>query len=165
MATTHIRKKCPHCGYTFESYTPISKHQLNHSGHPFRYCPKCSKLIIDKDMKEPALKPPPKRPSVVNCLFAEFIPFGLGAILCTIPMFTDETFNFFALKGFLYCLILVITPAAVWIISIIWTLCNRDKTKRKLDEEYAASEKRLQIREYALMLKELGYKVPDKYIK
>lgn len=163
--STRTWKKCPHCGYTFESYSTYTKNYKDHSGHPFKFCPKCSEIIIDKDMKEPALKPPPKRPSIFSCFFTGFMPFGLLGILCSIPMFTDETFNIFETNNLLYFLILVMLPAAVWICMIIWAFCSRDKIKIELDKEYEDSEKRLQNREYALLLKELGYKVPEKYLK
>lgn len=157
--STHIStsKKCPHCGYIYERYSTYTKKMYNHSGCPIKTCIRCGKAFIDYDMKEPALKPAPKMLSVIDCLFTMFSPYGIVAILFAIPLTYDTPPS-----PFYYLLIIV--PAAIWIGSVIYIFRNRSNFNAKILYEYIESEKRLENYEYAVFLKDIGYKVPEKYL-
>ena len=154
--STHTWKKCPNCGKTYEHYTTYTKNFENHSGCPIVTCKYCGQKFIDKDIKEPALKPKPAKASIINCIFTMFIPFGALSILFAIPLTyeTPEPWYYF----------LVIIPAIIWISFVVFAFAKRAEINKELIEEYKASEERLKNPEYAKLLKEHKFKVPEKYL-
>ena len=51
----YITTKCPDCGYTFEFMTPKSK--IPELGVPYRICPECKRILINKYQKEIIQRP------------------------------------------------------------------------------------------------------------
>lgn len=156
---TYTSKKCPHCGKTYETYSTYTKQYQDHSGIPFRTCSNCGGRFIDKDIKEPALKPESfNEITVINCIFAMFMPFGAAGILLTIAAYN-------------------IGPTAVglWVIaalldifyvaSVIYFLIKRKKYNESAAREYEESYKRLKNPEYARALKDAGFDVPSWFLK
>lgn len=157
--STHTFKKCPHCGKTYETYSIYTKNYHKHSGSPFVKCRFCGNTFVDKDIKEPALKPYSSRGfSWFNCIFAFFIPFGALGILLTCAAFGVEDTS----------IVLFIVAFAVDLLYLsltIYSFVNRKKLIEEDKKEYEESERRLSDPIYAHALKEAGFKVPEKYLK
>ena len=156
---THTYKKCPHCGKTYEHYTTYSKNRQDHSGSPFIKCRFCGGIIVDKDIKEPALKPYEKSEvTVVNCIFAMFYPWGLMGIGLTIGILAS---NSSSIALWIIAAILDI----IYFSSVIFFLINRARINKSVEKEYEESYKRLQNPEYAKALKDAGFDVPSWFLK
>ena len=85
IMATQTYKKCPHCGKVYEYYSTYTKQYRNHSGSPFVTCKYCGESFIDKDIKEPALKPYEGDLGILECftffLFPFEFQFFLGLII------------------------------------------------------------------------------------
>lgn len=151
---THTRKKCPHCGKTYETYSTYTKHLQNHSGIPFITCSNCGGHFVDTDIKEPALESEAaKQITITNCFFAMFIPFGALGILLTIAACNT---NPPSIGLWIVAAILDL----IYLSSVIYFLVKRDDLNVAAAIEYEQSYKRLQNPEYARALKNAGFDVP-----
>ena len=156
---THTRKKCPHCGKTYETYSTYTKQYQNHSGSPFRRCNNCGGSFVDKDIKEPALKPQSASEiTVINCIFAFFIPFGGAGILLTIAAYNlgSEAVGLWVVAALL---------DIFYVSSVIYLLIKRKIYNESAEKEYEASYNRLKNPEYARALKDAGFDVPSWFLK
>lgn len=161
--SVHTRKYCPKCGNMYESYTETTKHMYNHYGCPFLKCSRCGTIFVDKDIKEHAFFPKRKfRISNFNCIMTMFIPFGALGILFLVPFFYDET----ALDSTIGWIMLVVSIGLICIYlgCVIWAFRNKKKLQQELEIEYAESEKRLKDPNYVEMLRQAGFKIPDRVI-
>ena len=157
--SVHTFKHCPHCGKSYEHYTTITKHQTLHEGCPFKTCMYCGKTFIDKDIKEPALKPySEKGLGIINCFFVGLVPFGIIGILATIGLLRNETNS-------IGIIIFTIIIDLIYIAITVFTIVNRKKAIAENKKKYKESYQRLKNRDYAIALKNSGYKVPDKFLK
>ncbi len=151
--TTYQKKKCPHCNFIYARHTFAGGRTKRNGifyGSILRTCPQCRKSFVDKDYREIAIdgiKPEDKYHitpgSVIIYGFLVFI-----GISCCV------SYRQFA------GLILVGIGTA----CLINEYLGYDKRQKSLEEERAASEKRLQVLPYALLLKKIGYQVPDQYL-
>ena len=156
---TYTRKKCPYCGKTYETYSTYTKQYQNHSGIPFVTCNHCGGHFIDQDIKEPALKPESANEiTVVNCIFAMFMPWGLMGILLTIGLMDYDS------PPVVLCIIAAVLDI-IYVSSVIYFLIKRKILNEEAEREYAESYKRLQNPEYARALKEAGFDVPSWFLK
>lgn len=157
--STYTTKKCPHCRKAYEHYSTATKKYENHIGSPFITCMYCGEVFIDKDMKEPALEPfEDKTPNLFSFLLGFLYPFGLAAVLFTIIFFCMDEYS----SG-----ILIITLAlyAIYFLLVVSGYKKRYSIQDDLRKDYQESLDRLNDVEYAKALKDIGYKVPEKYLK
>lgn len=158
VLSTHTYKKCPQCGKIYESYSTYTKHYQNHSGSPFLTCKSCGGTFVDKEIKEPALKPyTGEGLELWRCFFVFLMPWGLAGILAIICATNSEEYTLIAT-------ILSIVFMGIYIALTIYTIVNRAKFIAEDREEYIESEKRLQNPQYAKALKDAGFDVPSKYL-
>ena len=156
---THTRKKCPHCGRTYESYSTYTKQYHAHSGTPFIKCKYCGGNFVDKDIKEPALKPESANNiTILNCIFALFMPFGVGGILFTIVACNIG-------PSAIGVWVAAILLSLIYLASVIYLLIKRKVLNEKAAKDYEESYKRLKNPEYARALKDAGFDVPRWFLK
>ncbi len=156
---TYTYKKCPHCGKTYESYSTYTKNFQGHSGSPFITCRSCGRTFVDKEIKEPALKPYTGEGfELWRCFFAFLMPFGLLGILALVCAINSEEYAFAAS-------IFSIIFFGIYIALTTYTIRNRVKFIAEDRKEYFQSEKRLQNPLYAKALKDAGFDVPKKYLE
>ena len=155
----HTFKRCPHCGKTYETYSTYTKQYTKHSGSPFITCQHCGNKFVDKEIKEPALKPySTKGLSWFNCIFAFFMPFGALGILLTWGAFGIK-------EPSIALFIIAFAVDTIYLGLTIYSFINRKKFIEEDKKEYEESEKRLNNPKYAQALKDAGFKVPEKYLK
>ena len=156
--TTHTYKKCPYCGKTYETYTPMTKHYQSHMGSPFVKCRFCGKEFVDKDIKEPALVPYSEDGfGVGNCFFAGIMPFGCMGIMFTfLAIYSKEV-------HILSCVLAAIGYIG-YLSCVIFRLKNQKKILEAWRNEYSLSEERLKNYSYALALRRIGFDVPDRFL-
>ena len=156
MPMKTLVKNCPFCKKVVEqrSYASWGRQPTDEDrwlfGTPLRLCPHCGKLFIDKDMQELALTGPRKHDTAVVGP-ASLRLAAMGGILGAVLLIAGQTA--FALVAFGVALTTLIADAALY-----------PTRKRKLDNERAASAKRLSDPDYARALKRAGYDVPDSYL-
>ena len=157
IMATQTYKKCPHCGKVYEYYSTYTKQYRNHSGSPFVTCKYCGESFIDKDIKEPALKPYEGDLGILECFTFFLFPFGVAGVFFLICAFNTEEY-------FLISLIISILSLGGYLALTIHTIVSRKRITESLKKDYIESEKRLKNPLYAKALKEAGYQVPDKYL-
>jgi len=156
--STHTYKKCPYCRKTYETYTTYTKADHNHEGSPFITCRSCGKTFIDKEIKEPALKPyTGKGYELWRCFFAGFMPFGMLFIFATLYLITEEEKTTW---GYIISSVLIL----IYILFTTYVIKNRKKAQEMGRIEYLESVDRLKDPEYAQALKDAGFKVPEQYL-
>lgn len=141
-------KKCPHC---YHAYVINDSYGSYYIGTPIRVCKNCGKNFIDKEFKELALtdvKPWDKLPVSANTAIAV-----IGVGIMAFAAF-KSSWNWFAIILIAIALYLLISDIVGYNGKIQW-----------IEEERRASIKRLSDPQYADFLKELGYDVPDKFLK
>lgn len=154
---TYTSTSCPHCG---KVVTLWDSKKTIFFGSPIRICPKCSQRFIDKRYQEPALSRDYKLPvrglstSNIVILIILALLFVLGVFLFVV-VDSSLGIGWMSLSGF--CFIAMI-------FSVIWDNAHFDKLLRKAQEELHASQLRIESFEYACLLKQLGYSVPEKYL-
>lgn len=154
---TYTRKKCPHCGVTYESYNTYTKQYS--TGSPFISCKHCGKTFVDRDIKEPALKPySDNNISVINCIFAFFMPFGALGIFLSIC-----AYNYRPTSVILW--VIACIADLIYILLTAYCVINRKKLQQENYQEYQRSLNRLQNKEYAQALKNAGFDVPLHFLK
>lgn len=156
MPMKTLVKNCPFCKKTYEqrSYAVWGRQPTDEDrwlfGTPLLLCPNCGKLFIDKDRQELALTGPRKQDRAVIGPASLRIAL-MGAILGAVLLIARQTP--LGLIAFTVALATLVADAALY-----------PTRKRKLDNELAASRKRLSDPEYALALKRAGYDIPDRYL-
>ena len=128
----YTTKKCPNCNIVYERYSNYTKHLENHSGSPFIICKFCGQTFVDKDIKEPALKPFYDVDfGIIGCVIGLLFPFGVVGIGLTVALFCFE-FNAFLL-------IFAALFDALYIYLVVKSYQSRDKVKEDLRREYEES--------------------------
>lgn len=155
--STHTWKKCPYCGATYNSYTTYTKHYYVREGSPFVTCLSCWRVFIDKDIKEPALKPySGSGYSILNCIFGFLFPFGIMGILLTAGAFQERD------RVSLYVAAAILDSLYVGLTAYL--IKKRKDFQAEGKAKYAESEKRLSDYKYALALKQAGFDVPSRFL-
>lgn len=155
---TYTTTACPHCGMVVTLFNPKNTIFF---GSPVRICPKCSQRFIDKRFQEPALSPDYKLPvkglstSNIVILIILALLFVLGVFLFVV-VDASLGIGWMLLSGLFFI---------AMVFAIIWDNAHFDKLLKEAQMELAASQKRLESSDYARLLKELGYSVPEKYLK
>jgi len=152
-----VKKKiCPHCGAAFR----VAPEQgIGPYGSPERTCPDCKKTYYDKEYREIAVSGVARmdRWAVTpNTVRVCGIPLLLG-VLVLVYMIGSARFDVFQS---LFVLMFIGFPAVIFSREIR----NRPRRLAYLEQETAASRRRLSDPSYARMLKDLGYKVPAQYL-
>ena len=147
---TYVTKRCPHCN---EQLSFMEPKKIAY-GSPFRTCPRCQKTYIDKSYREIAIsgKPNVYPVSPFSAIMLLFLLFGLVAILSE---YRGDSF-----LPICICTFFII----IFLISMIGDWKSYDERKSAIFLETLHSEQRLANPEYASALKELGYRVPEKYL-
>lgn len=141
-------KKCPYCHH---AYVINDSHGSYYIGSPIRVCKKCGKNFIDKEFKELALtdiKPWDKLPISVGTVIA--VLFAFIMVFAAIK----SSWNWF-----------VIIPIAIALYLLISDIVGYKSKMQWIEEERKASFDRLSNPQYAAFLKELGYDVPNSFLK
>jgi hypothetical protein len=145
----YTRKSCPHCGtsYSFDQGDTYTY------GSPIRICQFCHRTFIDNDYIEIAISGVRWVDKLKISPQALFILFG-GSIITFCGFATnEEMFLIFGIPMLLFS-----------VCNIISEYRNHSKRIKFLEDEAAKSEQRLTNPDYALALKNLGYKVPGKFL-
>lgn len=150
--------ECPHCG----NNTGAKLGRAYLYGTPVRTCPKCSGKYLETcyheveidGFRESDVSRKASRKDVFISLAVMLLMLALNGAM-------------YALGGRIFKAILLFgILSVVYFFSCVrsfWKVCSGKMTK-ELEKERLASQKRLENREYAHMLLELGYKVPEKYL-
>lgn len=149
---------CPHCGKKFSDYNAESCDY----GTPVRKCSSCGGAYLDRRYHEMAVDGYPQ--SGFDCKVSiKTMLFGLVFLLIALA-YTAYTMHF---RGY-YSVKIVCTAvlaAVVMVVGIIDLISIKTGIKMKrFEKKMAESEKRLENPEYAQILAELGYSVPEKYL-
>ena len=150
---TFQTKKCPHCGKVYErnSYGGHpSKDNRTQYGSPLKFCASCKKGFMDDEYREIAIDGP--READTMRISPAGIVYSLILLLAGICGFVSDmpVIGFFLIAVALY--------------MSLSELLTYDKRQKKLQAEAAASEARLRNPAYAMLLKQYGYDVPEKYL-
>lgn len=149
---------CPRCG---ESTGQPSKYQPY--GSPVRVCKACAQTYLDDSYIELALYK--KNMYQVkridkSSLFATFLSFVI-IVLMFWALFAGSIKFLPFVGGFLIQLVIFAIAALV----VLNGLQNYSRLTKKQERERSASENRLHDPKYAWALQEIGYQVPEKYLK
>ncbi|GEM_PF-3300449 len=156
---TYTIKRCPHCGKEYSRYSSVTKNERNFYGSPFKECVFCSKIFVDKDMKELALKDFSLwGVKVINCILIPLWPYGMCSILPFIFYFSDD------FDHSIIALLIGLGLLGLYLFNVIRYLLHREEAVLLLKEEYRLSEMRLQNHDYAMALQKIGYKVPERFL-
>jgi len=111
-------------------------------------------VFVGTDIQEPALKSlEENKITIINCIFAFFMPLGIGAILTTILACTSDPAS-------IGLWILALVLGLSYIGTVIYSLVKRNDFNEEVEKEYAESYERLQSPEYARALQKAGFDVP-----
>jgi hypothetical protein len=153
--------KCPHCGNTIDF---LKLKGPKAYGTPLITCNKCNKPFIDKNIIEIAIdgiRPVDKmriEPASFITLLMGCFSIYAGYLNITDSLNDDKSMSWlFFIIGGLFIL------GSLW--SIIDHLINYKKNQLMLQQMKLESEKRLSNYTYALLLKQAGFNVPDKYLR
>lgn len=142
MAYYHITK-CPHCHVIISSSANNTKY-----GSPFRRCPYCLQPYVDKSYEEVALTGESSK---------LWILLMLTGVLTIVFMLVTHIYN-----GYL----LVLAIGSLFLgFPLMFAYWSAPENQPDYLKELAASERRLSDPTYARKLQELGYNVPEKYLK
>lgn len=150
--------KCPHCGASLGS---VVKDAYIY-GSLIRNCTKCKNPYLDKryheieidGIREGDLSTKGNGKMILGCLVAAIVLFALNAFtILTLGRIYTAIFLMFLLFVFFFFAMIVETVKV-----------KSGKKEKELEVERHVSVKRLQNKEYAHILLELGYKVPEKYL-
>ena len=151
-------KCCPHCGKPYSIMQPAKS---GFYGSPFRRCQFCFQQFIDKDYREIAV-------SGIRKVDTMKVSVGT-ALLGVFPamFFAVGIWLLFVLPGNTTALVLTF-GGAVAVAIAVWLCWSEAKgyaeRQNFLRGETIHSEARLANPRYALALKQLGYRVPQKYL-
>lgn len=156
MTHTTQTKKCPHCGKVYSKRTVSGSNaedKLIKFGNVFVTCQACGKSFVDSDIYELAVMDPPARfvrrfdPGSV----ALAIVFGCLGI---VALFGIEK----PLGAFLACVGIAV------VLLVLDFLRYRRNTKTVETERERSRERLKKNPQYALALKQAGFKVPNEYL-
>lgn len=156
MAIKTITKTCPFCKKVYEqrSFNARGKVVTDEErwlfGSPLRMCPNCKQLFIDKDMQELAITGPRKQDSAIITPGSRKL--ALMGVILGVLMYVAGLHIFGYITG------------GVGVACGIADLAFYPTRLKKLERERQASEKRLSDPNYARMLKNAGYSIPEKYL-
>ena len=148
VTKTTKTKKCPYCEKIYEIYEYQGSPPARY-GSPIITCSACHHTFKDLEYRELAFQ----KPDISDTLpvrISSIVWFAFFAYV-GISMFYDDT-------G-LSIVLLIFS-----IIPPFRDLATYEQRKEGLRNEKKESEKRLQDPQYALILKALGYPVPDRYL-
>lgn len=151
MGTTLSAKRCPKCrkiyGFSYHSDDPADEYYLKKYGSPIKTCPKCQTVFLDKEYKEIAIEGFEYRRLGPLTYIIGGIGTWLGISIC--------------ISGGVASGLIVSTISAG---SVVYTVLWHRKRRKFLVGETIRSVERMRDPEYAAVLKEYGYSVPDKYL-
>ena len=150
---THQTKCCPECGEVYErnSYAGRpSKANRTEYGSPLKKCSKCGTYFKDDEYRE----------------------IAVDGIRSVDTMLVSPSSIFVGIVGIVLCLGALLSGAYVPAIAFLvlfgispaMEALSYKKRQAELEQKKAESEARLQDPGYALILKKMGYNVPDKYL-
>lgn len=157
MKVKYESNKCPHCGAT----VGINGSASYFYGSPVRTCGQCKNNYIDKSYHEIEIdgireedlsSKAGLRSVMLIALIAAFLVLGNVYLISRGRVRVG-------------LLLLALLSLILFVYSIVDAVkIKTGKKKKELEAERQASVARLQNPEYARLLAELGYKVPEKYL-
>lgn len=153
---TTITKKCPHCNtqYSHKAYSGRpSKDNQTCYGSPLRRCQKCGNFFIDKDYREIAI-------SGIREVDTQRVSTGT-MVESAIPIIGSCIYFCIAQDGTRWAALIVFL---ICVGSVVSEYRGYDKRIAHLEQEKAESYRRMSNPQYAMMLKTLGYDVPDEFL-
>ena len=151
---TYYTTKCPHCGKIIKFYS----RQKYSSGCPFKECTRCGKVYVDPNCYEPALKPY-KQPTKLTYVFAAIL---LSLVFSSLPILLLLSFSTLSAKN--NTILCGVVFLVIFSITFYSLLSKSKKTEQELFAEWTLSDSRLRNPQYAMELKNAGFKVPEKYL-
>ena len=155
---TETTGSCPYCGAAINGFD--SRAWLY--GSPVRTCGRCGNKYIDRRYHEIAIDGvAPDAFSVDKSrkmLLFSLVCIAVSIVFCSITYFLNGTVT----RGGIAIGILGAVIAVCMLVDIIRT--KSGAKERRFEALRKESEERLSDREYAVLLSENGYKVPEKYI-
>lgn len=148
--STFITKKCPACRkvYARESYAGRpSKDNRTKYGSPIIQCQKCGNIFVDTDYREPALN---------GFRDVDKMRVSPGAVVYTLIGIIIAVCTFYG--GYKIAGILI-AIGSLWL--SLDEICGFKKRQKMNEELLAESQKRIENPTYVLLLKKMGYNVPD----
>lgn len=158
---------CPHCGTEVKDYREYGWEY----GSPIRKCEKCGNNYINKGYHEIAVEgiAPDEfdaKKSVHGILLGLAIVLGAAAATAAITWATIHFANVYYVK-------IIILGVVLAVIGLIFAVCmfidflkiKSGAKERKFDSLKEESVQRLKNKEYARELAEIGYDVPEQYLK
>lgn len=149
---------CPHCKKRFSSYNASS----SDFGSPIRKCRYCQKEYLDRRYHEIAVEG--WNESSLNPMNSlKVAGIGLAGVLIAggLTAYTIYTKGYYMMKGALAGILAFV----IMIVGIVDFIRVKTGAKqRSIDKKKVESEERLKNREYAMLLAENGYNVPEKYL-
>ncbi len=156
---TAIWKKCPFCGKVYDyDYYPghPSKDNRTKYGSPLKVCKRCNKAFFDDDYREIAIygirEVDLKRVSPSTIVFSL-----LGVAIGLTWLFSDMNDGESPIVG---CIMLAVS-AYIFFSELL----GYKKRRKRLEQLRIESKERLENHSYAMLLKNKGYPVPDKFLK
>ncbi|MGN1165628.1 MAG: hypothetical protein ACI4S2_04275 [Lachnospiraceae bacterium] len=157
--STHISKKCPNCGFVYESrhyaFVPSKDNQTVY-GSPIKRCEKCGQLFVDKNYREIAVQ----GVRHVDEMYVSPQTLVSGGIPMIISLITSLVLFMNGDEGVLTSMIVFVFSLSL----IISEMVGHKKRMISLKKEEEESKMRLQNPKYARMLQQLGYDVPSYYL-
>ncbi|MBR2048857.1 MAG: hypothetical protein IJ960_09720 [Oscillospiraceae bacterium] len=155
---TYQTSSCPSCGATLEISMPGSAYLY---GSPIRQCPSCGNSYWDQNYHEIAVEGIREADVTVKNFGQNLFGSLVATVIC------GGLLGFFLNRGRLHIGLLIVT--AFFALFFVYTIVNAIKIKsgskqKELERERQESIRRLQDREYAWMLKNIGYPVPEQYL-
>lgn len=139
---TYVYIRCPHCN-TFIRQTTDGTYEW---GSPLRQCRKCNRRYIDSHYHEVAIEGFSNTDNIRSSWWMLMIPIVFSVILSiAFPVGFLLTFGLVALM-------------------VCGLNSQFKKNKEDMEEEMKRSKERLSNYNYALLLKDAGYNVPDEYL-
>ncbi len=138
------RKMCPNCKKV------LAVNDSAHYGSPLRQCGHCGKTYKDTDYREIAvegIRPNDDKVLAPGLLVIALIGLGIWVY--------DLIRNEYGIEVFLIVFFVLIP---------LYHVLTAKRRLKKLCEETVQSENRLKNPAYALLLKNMGYDVPEKYL-
>lgn len=148
---------CPHCGQEITSHADDDYLY----GSPIRTCPKCGGQYLDKHYHEAAVEGFQESDTSGKAAMKDVLIFGAVMLFLGLANLVSLS------TGRIRPAILLIFLVSIAV--FFSTLKKSAKVvtglrKKELDAEMEASVRRLEDKEYAQTLKQLGYAVPGRYL-
>ena len=157
MAMKTLVKNCPFCKKVVEqrAYASWGRKPSEQDkwlfGTPLKLCPHCGKLFIDSDRQELAITEP-RRQDMAVVSPASLRLALMGVVLGMLLLLGN--LKVLAYIAFGVALATLVADAALY-----------PTRQKKLEAERLASEQRLSDPDYARVLKNAGYDIPERYLK